>query len=173
MAATVIVNKLTVVHAKSGGIALSGPPDVCVTPLPGGPTPIPYTNIAYSSDLVDGAATVRADGCPIATTVSAFSPSFGDEPGTLGGILSGVNQGKAKFFTFSPDVTAEGNPICRLSDAMSMNGNGPNTNTPAEIQANVGDMAGKGSIWCRAFCFCNAGGDGKQFVKVYQSGGSA
>jgi hypothetical protein len=170
MAATVIVNRLTVVHAASGGQAISGPPDVCMTPLLSGPAPIPYVNLAFSRDLVDGAATVRADGHPIATTASAFSPSYGDEPGTLGGVMSGVNRGKAKFYTFSPDVIAEGKPVCRLSDAMSMNGNAPNTHTPAEIQANIAPVGGKGTVWCNAFCFCNKKGsngewrDGKDFI---------
>ena len=41
MPATVGVNKLSVVHASSNGTTIAFP-DVCKTPSPGGPIPIPY-----------------------------------------------------------------------------------------------------------------------------------
>ena len=37
-------------------------PDVCKTPSPGGPVPIPYPNIAQSVTLAKGTTTVKADG---------------------------------------------------------------------------------------------------------------
>ena len=45
--AKVNVNMRTVVHQASNGIAM-GFPDVCKTPSPVGPIPIPYPNIAMS-----------------------------------------------------------------------------------------------------------------------------
>ena len=177
MALTVVINKLTLVHKGSSGIAISGPPDVCNSLVPGGQAPVPYLNIALSKDLVDGAATVFADGGnPAATTASAFYPSAGDELGVFGGVISGVNMGKAQFTTFSPDVVIEGKPACRLSDAMSMNGNAPNTNTPAEIQAGAYTYGGPGSVFCNAFCFCNkktSSGefrDGEDFIEKVKKG---
>ena len=46
---TVGVNSLSVVHKSSNGVTIAFP-DVCKTPAPGGPVPIPYPNIARSSD---------------------------------------------------------------------------------------------------------------------------
>ena len=46
---TVGVDNLSVVHKNSEGITIAFP-DVCKTPTPGGPIPIPYPNIAQSSD---------------------------------------------------------------------------------------------------------------------------
>ena len=43
------VNMMTVVHQGSSGM-VTGFPDVCKTPSPAGPIPIPYPNIAMSSD---------------------------------------------------------------------------------------------------------------------------
>lgn len=46
---TVGVDSLSVVHKNSEGVTVAFP-DVCKTPAPGGPIPIPYPNIAQSSD---------------------------------------------------------------------------------------------------------------------------
>ena len=47
------------VQQDSEGIAKSFP-DVCKTPSPGGPIPIPYPNIAKSSDTSQGTKKVQA-----------------------------------------------------------------------------------------------------------------
>jgi hypothetical protein len=164
MVPTVVVNKLTVVHKASDGVATSGSPDVCKTPTSSGPVPIPYTNVAFSKDLVKGSETVQADGQPIALKDSEFSTSIGDEPGTVGGVTSGVNMGKAKFSNYSQDVKIESRNVCRLSDPMTMNGNAPNTTNPAEIQGNIG--AEVFDMMCRMFCWCNAGNKGSDFAKL-------
>jgi hypothetical protein len=49
----VFANLLSVVHKTSGGIT-SVFPDVCLTPSPGSPIPIPYPNIGMSSDDAAG-----------------------------------------------------------------------------------------------------------------------
>ena len=66
MIPTTRVNGLTVVHKNSDGTIISGPPDVCKTPTPGGPVPVPYVNVAFSKHLVKGTPTVQVDGQPIA-----------------------------------------------------------------------------------------------------------
>jgi uncharacterized Zn-binding protein involved in type VI secretion len=160
---TVIVNKLTVVHQGSGGIATAAAPDVCLTPgPPSGPVPMPYPNIAKSSDLAAGTTTVQADGQPIAIKDSMFSQSTGDEAGVAGGVVSGVIKGIAKFVNYSMDVKIEGGNAARLGDPMTMNGNGPNSATPAVVQPNLVAMVGPdvADLLCRAFCFCNRPGMG-------------
>lgn len=161
MIPTTTVNMLTVVHKRSDGIAISGPPDVCLTP---GVGPVPYVNIAFSRDLTKGTRTVKVDKLPIAVKNSYFRTSYGDEPGRGGGVVSHVNKGKAKFLNYSNNVFAEGRNVCRLTDPMLMNGNQYNTTNPAEMQGNLlpDDLQ---KLLCKAFCWCDAGNKGKDFVK--------
>jgi Toxin PAAR-like domain len=164
MGVTVIVNSLSVVHKGSTGTATAAAPDACKTPSPGGPVPLPYPNIAMSSDLAMGTTTVSAEGNPIATKDAMFALSTGDEAGVAGGVVSNVIKGKAKFVNYSMDVKYEGANVARLGDPMTMNGNAPNTTTPAEVQANLGAALGQEvlDMLCKAFCWCNThGGGGK------------
>jgi hypothetical protein len=132
MAATVNVNKRTVVHATSDGVATAFP-DVCLTPP--APVPVPYPNVALSRDTSEGSETVRMDGNPIMLERSVFSKSSGDEPGTAGGVISGTNRGKAEFVTYSFDVKVEGRCVPRLGDLMVQNELvAPNTPPFPEIQ---------------------------------------
>ncbi len=173
MIPTVIVNGLTIVHPKSDGIATSGAPDVCKTPSAAGPVPIPYVNVAFSKDLRNGSTSVTTDGVPAALKDSFFLPSSGDEPGVAGGVISGVNMGKAKFINYSMDVMIESRNVARLTDPMTMNGNGPNTTNPAEAQGNLGGLGESKRILCKIFCWCDAGKSGGGFVQKVPSGSMA
>ena len=129
MPATVSVNMRTVVHASSNGICM-GFPDVCKTPAPPAPfVPIPYPNIAQSSDTAQGSTTVKCDGNPIMLEGSNFSTSSGDEAGTAGGgMVSNTTKGKAEFQMFSFDVKIDGKKVPRLLDIMLLNKlSSPNT----------------------------------------------
>jgi hypothetical protein len=126
MPVTVGVNNLSVVHKDSNGVTIAFP-DVCKTPTPGGPVPIPYPNIAKSSDTANGAKTVTADGNPICVKDSNFQISTGDEAGSAGGgVVSNKIKGKAEFVNFSFDVTADGKNVARALDPMLHN----DKNTP-------------------------------------------
>lgn len=135
MPATVSVNMRTVVHASSSGLVTAFP-DVCKTPSPGGPIPIPYPNIAQSSDTSQGSTTVKMDGNPIMLKGSVFATSTGDEAGSAGGgVVSNCIKGKAEFVLYSFDVKVEGKNVPRLGDIMLEN-KGGSVNTPPfpEIQ---------------------------------------
>lgn len=121
MAPTVAANNLTVCHKGSNGLAMAAAPDVCKTPMPFGPIPLPYPNIARAGDLAGGTKRTTADGNSIALQGSTFSKSSGDEAGSAGGVASGVNKGAAKFISASSNVIIEGKPVSRLSDKMTMN----------------------------------------------------
>src|SRR5215510_3591810 len=101
MPVTVGVNSMSVVHKDSGGVTQAFP-DVCKTPAP--PIPIPYPNIAMSSDTANGATTVLSDGNPTCVKDSNFKMSTGDEAGSLLGVASNKIKGKAEFVNFSFDV---------------------------------------------------------------------
>ncbi|PCE33260.1 hypothetical protein BZL54_05975 [Burkholderia ubonensis subsp. mesacidophila] len=162
MIPTVIVNKLTIVHQQSDGSVTSAGPDFCKTP---GAGVVPYVNTAFSRDLVNGSRSVKANGVPAALKESEFRPSYGNEPGVGGGVISGVNRGWAKFTNYSFDVRIESRNAARLSDPMMMNGNASNTGSPAEVQ---GNLLAPGGLLCRIFCWCNQKGadeqKGKDFV---------
>ncbi len=122
MALTININNLTLCHKGSNGITTATIPDVCKTPSPGGPVPIPYPNIAMSSDLMKGTTTVKADGGMMCANYgSEFFKSTGDEPGTLGGVVSSTFIKEATWMTFSFDVKLEGKAACRLTDKMFHN----------------------------------------------------
>lgn len=115
------VNKLAIVNADSRGVTIAFP-DVCKTPTPGGPVPIPYPNIARSADTAKGSKKLRVDGKPICIASSCFSTSTGDEPGTAGGgVVSNKTKGKATFVSHSFDVKVEGKGVARSFDLMLHN----------------------------------------------------
>jgi uncharacterized Zn-binding protein involved in type VI secretion len=134
MPSKVNVNNRTIVHAKSDGVATAFP-DVCKTPSPGGPVPIPYPNVAKSSDTSQGSKKVTADGNPIMLQGSSFSTSTGDEAGSAGGVASNGTKGKAEFVNYSFDVKIEGKSVPRLGDMMLQNKHSsPNTPPFPEMQ---------------------------------------
>ncbi|MFV8749018.1 DUF4150 domain-containing protein [Nannocystaceae bacterium ST9] len=125
MAVTVGANFMSIVHAGSNGVTIAFP-DICKTPVGPSVAPIPYPNIAKSGDSAKTAKKVLADGEPICTKNSNFSTSSGDEPGTLKGLASSRNMGKAEFVNYSMDVMAEGKNVARAFDLMLHN----DKNTP-------------------------------------------
>ncbi|ATB50045.1 DUF4150 domain-containing protein [Corallococcus macrosporus] len=121
MASTVGVNRLSVITQDSGGVTVSFP-DLCKTPSPAGPVPIPYPNIARASDTGNASKTVSVSGNPVCLKDSCFSTSTGDEAGTAGGgIASGTTRGKAEFVNYSFDVKFEGKNVPRALDLMLHN----------------------------------------------------
>lgn len=126
MAASVGVNFLSIVNEDSKGVTIAFP-DVCKTPAPpAGPIPIPYPNIAKSSDTAKGTKKVKVEGKPVCVKDSNFSTSTGDEAGSVGGVASNKTKGKAEFVNFSMDVQFEGKNVPRSFDLMLHN----DKNTP-------------------------------------------
>jgi hypothetical protein len=119
---TVSINSQMLSHKAAMGIAAATVPDVCKTPSPGGPVPIPYPNIAKSDMLDKGTTTVSADGGNMcANKGSEYSMSNGDEAGVAGGVKSSVNMKEAKWILYSMDVKLEGKNACRNIDKMTNN----------------------------------------------------
>lgn len=134
MPASTVVNFRTVVHKASNGVSIAFP-DVCKTPCAPSPVPIPYPNIAMSTNTQQGTKKVSVDGNPIMVQGSNFSPSTGDEPGSLGGVVSNTFKNKAEFIMYSFDVKAEGKNVCRQFDMMLHNKGGTyNTPPTPELQ---------------------------------------
>jgi hypothetical protein len=124
MGVTIKINGVanSLVHKGSNGISVATLPDVCKTPTPGGPVPLPYPNISQSATLAKGSTTVKADGGNmIANKGSEFSVSNGDNPGVAGGIKSSTFMKESTWITYSFDVKIQGKNACRLTDKKFQN----------------------------------------------------
>lgn len=115
----VLINGRTAVHAGSGGVLTTV--DVCKTKIGKRTVPIPYTNVAQSSDSSKTASSVVINGNPACTKDSVFSKSKGDEPGNRNGIKSRTRGKEASFLTASANVQIEGIGAARAFDQMVSN----------------------------------------------------
>ncbi len=142
MPVTIKVNgtNLSLVHKFSNGITNATIPDVCKTPTPGGPVPIPYPNIAQSVTLSNGTTTVKADKAMAGNKGSKFSLSNGDNAGTIGGVKSNVFMKEATWILYSFDVKMDGKNAERLTDKMFHNAENA-ANMQGEGQAPVESAA--------------------------------
>lgn len=121
MPVTVFANGRGIVHKGSGGMSLVFP-DVCKTPSPGGPVPIPYPNTGKSADTSQGPDSVKTDGQMPMVQGAKYAMTSGDEGGTAGGgVVSSKIKGLAEFMVYSFDVKFEGKGVCRLGDSMFHN----------------------------------------------------
>ncbi len=109
-------------------------PNVCLTPSPTGPVPMPYPSFSSTQFLKKGSCKVRINRTPIAIATSELSASHGDEAGTLGGILSKTCGGKVIFATSSPFVRIEGQGVVRNFD-VTLHNVGVVANTPPGVIA--------------------------------------
>jgi hypothetical protein len=156
MPVTIKVNgtNLSLVHKFSSGISTATIPDVCKTPSPGGPVPIPYPNIAQSITLSNGTATVKGDKVMAANKGSKFGISNGDNAGVAGGVKSNVFMKEATWILYSFDVKMDGKNAARFTDKMFHNSE--NTLNAAGVLQNpvVAEAIGQelGDEICTAIC---------------------
>jgi hypothetical protein len=120
MPCTVFANGRGIVHQQSGGLSTVFP-DVCKTPTPGGPVPIPYPNIGQASDTSGGPSSVKVDGSMPMVKGAKYRMTSGDEAGSAGGVLSGGIKGEAEFMLYSFDVKLDGKNACRMGDPLFHN----------------------------------------------------
>jgi len=120
MGQTTFSNGRGIAHKGSGGMSIAFP-DVCKTPTPGGPVPIPYPNIGKASDTSKGSKKVKVDGKMAMVKGAKYSMSTGDEPGSVGGVISSKTKGECEFMLYSFDVKFEGKNVCRMGDPLFHN----------------------------------------------------
>lgn len=109
-------------------------PDVCKTPSPAGPVPIPYPNIAMLTQAKGSTCSskVKIMGKKAVTVKTEISMSSGDEAGSVGGVISNKIKGEAKFKNGSSKVSVEGNKLVYVTCMTGQNGS--NANMPAGAQ---------------------------------------
>ena len=136
MGATVSANDRTVVHKKSSGIATAFP-DVCKTPTPAGPIPIPYPNIAMANQASSGTCTkkVKIQNKAAILKGTEIPSSSGDEAGSIGGVVSSKIKGSCKYKCGSGKVKCEGKAVAYVGCMTGQNGSnaaaGPKPNWAA------------------------------------------
>lgn len=99
-----------------------GPNDICKTPTPGGPVPMPYPNIAVSTTMGPGYTTkTLVLATPMWTKSGKSALSNGDQPGALLGLVSNLIMGMCEIVMASSDVDAEGGAVARTLDSSNSN----------------------------------------------------
>ena len=120
MPCTSFANCRGIAHKGSGGMSIAFP-DVCKTPTPAGPIPLPYPNIGKSADTSGGPTTVKVDGNMPMVKGAKYMMTTGDEAGSAGGVMSSSIKGECEFMMYSFDVKLEGKGACRLGDPLFHN----------------------------------------------------
>jgi hypothetical protein len=117
---------------KGGGVAQAFP-DVCKTPTPAGPVPIPYPNIGQLAQATKTSAKVKIVDKETVTTNSEIPSSQGDNAGSAMGVKSSTVMQKITFTKGSAKVKAEGHPVVyHFSSTMH---NGASANCPGSVIA--------------------------------------
>jgi len=104
-------------------------PDVCLTPTPAGPVPIPYPNISTSMTALPPttALSILVDGTPALNMMSEIPLSNGDEAGENLGVVSGMIMGPTSYILGSETLLLEGVPAVKLTSETGQNGEMMNT----------------------------------------------
>lgn len=118
--ASTFCNSRGIAHKGSGGMSPIFP-DVCKTPTPAGPVPIPYPNVGKSSDTSGGPSSVTTDGKMPMTKGAKYTMSSGDEAGSAMGVMSNKIKGACEYMSYSFDVKFDGKNVCRLGDPLFHN----------------------------------------------------
>lgn len=103
-----------------------GFPDVCLTPTPAGPVPIPYPNIAAGPMGVPAAYNVLFMATPAHNMLTTVPLTNGDNPGIALGVASGLVMGPSRHVTAAFTVLVGGAPATRMTSISIQN----STNCP-------------------------------------------
>lgn len=104
----------------------AGFPDVCLTPTPAGPVPIPYPNIGMGPMAVPAVYNVLFMGAPAHNLASTVVMTNGDNAGLATGVASATVMGPDRHLTGAFTVLVGGLPATRLTSMALQN----STNCP-------------------------------------------
>ncbi|MEA1892067.1 MAG: DUF4150 domain-containing protein [Campylobacterota bacterium] len=114
-------------------------PDVCLTPTPGGPVPMPYPNISLTSTALPPttAMTILVNGTPSLNLLSEIPLSNGDEAGVNMGTMSGMIMGPTSYIMGSETLMLKGAPAVKLTSQTGQNGESMNTSGTCIVPSQV------------------------------------
>ena len=104
----------------------TGLPDVCLTPSPAGPVPVPYPNMANGPMGVPAAYNVLWSCAPAHTLATTVPLTNGDNAGVSMGVASGTVMGPSRHLTGAFTMLVGGAPATRLTSVSLQN----STNCP-------------------------------------------
>lgn len=100
-------------------------PDVCRTPSPAGPVPIPYPNTALPPTAIPSQFTVLVQGMPAHNLMTTVPMSNGDNAGVATNPVSNMVMGPCKHMKGSLSTFFGGSPATRMLDPTGQNGTSP------------------------------------------------
>jgi hypothetical protein len=103
-----------------------GFPDVCLTPTPAGPVPIPYPNIALGPTAIPSQVNTLFMCTPAHNLATTIPLTNGDNPGVAMGVASGMVMGPSRHLVPCATVLVGGVPATRLTSVSIQN----STNCP-------------------------------------------
>ncbi|MBX3269846.1 MAG: DUF4150 domain-containing protein [Sandaracinaceae bacterium] len=103
-----------------------GFPDVCLTPTPAGPVPIPYPNIAMGPTAIPAYPKIFFSFCPSHNLATTIPLTNGDNAGVATGVASGMVMGPSRSVTGAFTVLLGAMPAQRLTSINIQN----STNAP-------------------------------------------
>ena len=118
---------------SAGQCMVPGPADVCKTPTPGGPVPMPYPNIAMCGQATGQSTKVKISGSWGLTVNSKIPMSSGDEPGTVGGVVSNRFKGEVQYKKGSSKVQLQGKAAVHVGSMTAHNGSSANMPAGAQV----------------------------------------
>lgn len=98
-----------------------GFPDVCLTPSPVGPLPVPYPNMAMSSATMPMAFNILTECTPTINMMSKGLVSMGDQPGIAMGAVSHLVAGQTNYMVGCFTIMMGGAPAQRLTSITGQN----------------------------------------------------
>ncbi|MEM9194974.1 MAG: DUF4150 domain-containing protein [Myxococcota bacterium] len=121
-----------------GGGQLFAFPNVCKTPTPAGPTPLPYPSTGSCTQAKKESKKVSICNQAALTVASEIPRTQGDEAGTALGVMSNTHMGKAVFKEGSKKIRIEGKPVALGLKPTAHNGS--NTNAPMGLQVSPSQL---------------------------------
>jgi len=116
-------------------------PDVCKTPSPVGPIPIPYPNMSMGMTRVPPCFKVFMGGTPAHNMNTMGTISNGDNAGVAGGVASQMDMGPDRHMMGSFGVFLQGMPATKMTSMTGQNGmsmNAPGmTLVPAQFKVMI------------------------------------
>ena len=112
-------------HSGKSATIVCLAPDVCLTPIGSSIIPIPYMIISKLDWSVKTATSTTLTDEEAFTMASRTDKVVGDEPGSKGGVKSGVNKGYCRPISKKTNVFVEGNELVQNDNLYDMNCNGP------------------------------------------------
>jgi hypothetical protein len=129
-------------NCQLGGVDF-GFPDVCKTPSPVGPIPIPYPNTAMgvTANPATACKKIYLSCMPAHNLGTQIPTSMGDNAGVAGGVASNMMMGPCRHLMGSFGVLYEGSPATKMTSLTGQNGmsmNAPGmTLAPAQFKVMI------------------------------------